>query len=260
VPSGALIVGLDSGALPVDFDAPVASDITLQMGRGDSRRVAFALVPLGLVRGRIVEDTNRNGQIDQDEPGVDNVVLALDGGQRSELAHKGAFRFDAVRAGDHRVELLKESLPDGSVIVGGVERSIAITRERPQVEISYLVRIEKRPEVRKVFPPKIGTSTPRRSPQSAAAVRQPDADGGIFTIQVAALNDPLRAREMVADLTAGGFAAYLVEPSPSDPDGPFRVRVGRFASRALAQQTARALESRLSLKLWVTRANWSRGR
>ncbi len=254
VPSGALVVGLDSGALPVDFDAPPAGDITLQMGRGDSRRVAFALVPLGLVRGRIVEDTNRNGRIDADEPGIDNAVLALDGGQRSELTHKGAFRFDAVRAGDHRVALLKESLPDGSVIVDEIERLIAITREHPQAEISYLVRIEKRPEVRKVFPPKMGTSNPRRSAPVTAAARQPDARSDVFTIQIAALNDPLRARGMVADLAADGFAAYLVEPPPSDPDGPFRVRVGRFASRPLAQQAARALELRLNQKLWVTLA------
>jgi cell division septation protein DedD len=270
VPSGALTVGIDSAALPVDFDGPANSDITLQMSRGDARRVAFGLVPLGLVLGRIVEDANRNGSIDPDEPGVDNAVLALDGGQRSELARRGAFRFEAVRAGNHRVELLKESLPDGAVIVGETERSIAITREHPRAEIAYLVRIEKRPEVRKVFPPKVGLSNSRppqrtgraattvvaavRPARPAASVDRSSTDGAVYTIQIAALNDPLRAHAMVADLASAGFAAYLVEPSPSDPDGPFRVRVGRFPSRTLAQQTAGALESRLNQKLWVTRS------
>ena len=62
VPSGALNVGLDVKALPVDFDPPAAPDLVLELSRGETRRVAFALVPLGGIRGRVVEDANRNGR------------------------------------------------------------------------------------------------------------------------------------------------------------------------------------------------------
>jgi len=118
VPAGVQLVRLDLHALPVDFDAPAATDITVELSRGESRRVAFGLLPLAGIHGRVFEDSNRNGTLDPGEPPVDGAVVVLDGGQRSELARKGQFRFEAVRAGDHRLLLLKESLPEGSTIVG----------------------------------------------------------------------------------------------------------------------------------------------
>ena len=271
VPAGAQQVGLDLNALPIAFDPPAAADVTLDLARGATRRVAFGLVPLGSVRGLVIEDANKNGQADPGEPGIDKAVLTLDRGEQSELARGGAYSFDAVRAGAHRLELLEASLPDGAVIVGGGARPVAVTRDRPDVDMAYLVQLEKRPEVRKVFPPKIGARTPaRRVPDIAArpATARPLASheaaaghtteaaprsaAAAFTIQVAALNDQERARELVAELKASGFAAYLLEPD-ADEDGPFRVRVGRFGTRAQAERTAGALESRVNQKMWVTR-------
>ena len=281
VPAGAQQVGIDLNALPVDFDPPDVPDVTVELSRGDTRRVAFGLVPLGSIHGVVVRDSNGNGAADPGEPRIAGAVLTLDGGQRSELARTGTFAFDAVRAGAHRVELLKDSLPDGAVIVGAEEQSAAITKAQPHAEVAYLVRVEKRPEVRKVFPRKIGSNAapgrrgasgpsiasrePHRRPEPHPSVRQPapasrpgaappPGRDGAFTIQIAALEDSLRAREMVDELRVAGFAAYLVEPGRDDPDGPFRVRVGRFASRGIAQQTVGRLEARLNQKLWVTRA------
>ena len=126
VPSGAQQVRLDLNALPVDFDAPAGTDVALEISRGETRHVTFGLLPLGTIRGQVIEDVNRNGELDAADRPVDNAVVILDGGQRSELVRKGQFRFDAVRAGDHRVELLKDSLPDGSTIVGVSERAAAV--------------------------------------------------------------------------------------------------------------------------------------
>ena len=274
VPAGAQRVGLDLNALPVDFDPPAVADVLLELGRGDTKRVAFGLVPLGAVRGRVVEDANKNGQLDPGEPALDGAVLTLDGGQRSELAKKGAFRFDAVRAGEHRLLLLKESLPEGAAIVGDAEIPVAITKDHAQIEVTYLVRIEKRPEVRKVFPPKIGANTTDLRPKGGShttpgspAIRARGARTitgephgvrlqaeGSFTIQIAALNDPVRAKNVAAELKASGFPAYIVEPGAADPDGPYRIRVGRFRSRAAAQVLATKLETTLGEKLWVTTA------
>ena len=152
VPSGLQQVRLDLNALPVDFDAAAGADVSLELSRGETRRVSFGLLPLGGISGRVFEDANRNGQLDAGEPPVDNAVLVLDGGQRSELARKGQFRFDAVRAGDHIIELLKESLPEGAAIVGASERPAPITREAPQTEFLFLVTIDKRPEVTEGVP------------------------------------------------------------------------------------------------------------
>jgi cell division septation protein DedD len=81
------------------------------------------------------------------------------------------------------------------------------------------------------------------------------SDGaGAFTIQIAALNDPLRARDMVDALKATGMPAYLVPPPTSDPDAPYRIRVGPYSTRVAAQETAAALEKSRGEKLWVTKA------
>ena len=277
VPSGAQSVRLDLNALPVDYDAPAATDVSFEISRGETRRVAFGLLPLGGIRGRVHEDVNKNGVLDPGEPALDGAVLVLDGGQRSEAVRKGQFRFDAVRAGDHRLELLKESLPEGAAVVGAAERPAPITRDAPQIEVSYLVTIEKRPEVRRVFPsrgggggaapsasrtpaapagrggasPSAATRARTRGPATAPArtVRAP----GAFTVQIAALTIEASARQLVADLKRLGFDAYVVEPGAAGGDGLYRVRVGTFQSRAAAQRTVSRLEDHLGLKLWVTR-------
>jgi hypothetical protein len=56
VPTGAQRVSIDLTALPVDFDPPAAADVTVEIGRGDTRRVAFGLIPLGTIYGRVIED------------------------------------------------------------------------------------------------------------------------------------------------------------------------------------------------------------
>ena len=272
VPAGAQLVRLDLNALPVDFDAPATTDITIEIARGESRRLSFGLLPLGGIHGRVYEDANRNGVLDAGEPPVDGAVVVLDGGLRSELARKGQFRFDAVRAGDHRLELLKESLPEGAAIVGETERRLSIARETPQFETLYLVTIDKRPEIRRVFPPRGGGGGAALAPSSRTSPRAapPNAGRGAmasptgprpsdvgrrtsdpFTVQVAALTEAPNAREVVDELKALGFDAYLVEPG--EAGGLYRVRVGTFTTRASAQRTVTRLESHLGLKLWVTK-------
>lgn len=271
VPVGLQQVRLDLNALPVDFDAAAGTDVSLEISRGETRRVSFGLLPLGTIRGRVFEDANRNGELDAGDTPVENAVAILDGGQRSELARKGQFRFDAVRAGDHRLELLKESLPEGAAITGEPERAAAITREAPQIEFLFLVTIDKRPEVRKVFPARgggapaaaarPGATAPRPATAAATparrAVLSPQTSrgaSGTYTIQVAALSDAGQARRLAGDLKRSGFDAYLIEPPPDAADALHRVRVGKYESRTSAQRAVSRLENHLGLKLWVTRA------
>jgi len=197
-----------------------------------------------------------------------------------------------VRAGEHRLELLQASLPEGATIVGQAERAAAVTRDRPEYEVSYLVTIEKRPEVRRVFPPRGG------GPGGAGAAPSPGRGGTgrggtgggttpagraggaregtrapvrprpsapptpvragtrtvtrAYTIQIAALVNEENARALTAELKRAGFAAYLLVPPP-EGDELYRVRVGHYASRTAAQATVDHLEQRLGIKLWVTR-------
>ena len=263
VPTGQQRVQVDLGALPVDFDPPAVPAIEIDLSRGETRRVAFGLVPLGSVSGRVLRDANGNGSIDPADEPLDAAVLVLDGGQRSEQARKGQYRFEAVRSGPHKLELLLESLPDGAAIIGERQVDVAVTRERQATTADFLVKIDKRPEIRKVFPPKGGggaaaaTTRPSNSPRPSVGTPTPAPASARraeqFTIQVAALSALEDAQALVAELKRAGYAAYVVLPPPDGPNGLHRVRVGRYTSRALAARTATRLEQLRGEKLWVTK-------
>jgi cell division septation protein DedD len=268
VPVGVRDVGLDTSALPVDFDPPAIARIQIELSKGDAKRVAFGLIPLGTIHGRVIRDANKNLRADPDEEPIDGAILILDGGARSEVARKGRYRFDAVRSGTHVLKLLVDSLPAGAQIAGDAEVRAALTREALTSEISFLVSVEKRPEIRRVFPPGRGASaaanpaadrpaaTRSTAPRSLTPRRTttvPATGASAFAIQIAALNDPLRAREIVNRLKETGMPAYLVTPPSTDPDAPYRVRVGPYGTRGAAEKTAAALEKSRGEKLWVTR-------
>ena len=284
VPTGPQQVGLDTAAVPLDFDPPAISAIDIELDRGSTRRVSFGLIPLGSVRGRVIRDANGNGKVDPGEEPVNGAVLVLDRGSRSEEVRRGAYRFDSIRSGDHVVSLVRESLPEGAVITSATEVPVALKRHQLTADIDFLVIIEKRPETRKVFPSKSGVSPPpsaargtsapapprtppgpsSASPVPAAAGKPalPSAgpsvratavptDASRYAVQIAALNDPLRARGMAETLAAAGFPAYVVPPGPSDPDGPYRVRVGHYRTRQAASGAAATLQKLRGEKLWV---------
>jgi cell division septation protein DedD len=283
VPVGRQQVGLDPEALPIDFDPPAVTVVDVDLNRGDTRRVEFGLIPLGAIHGRVIRDANGNGKADPTEESIDGAVVVLDGGARSEQVRKGRYRFDAVRSGVHEVRLLIESLPDGAKIAGDAGVAATLGRDALTAEVSFVVAVEKRPEIRRVFPSRGGVAaapsptprtatvaTPERRPNSSAGTTSPPTtpekvagtlaekvpatfSAERYAVQVAALKDPLRAKDLVATLKSSGMPAYLVTPPPEDPDGLYRVRIGPYASRATARKTAATLEKDRGEKLWVTK-------
>lgn len=285
VPIGMQQVGIDLQSLPVDFDAPAVPQVQIQLGRGDRKRLAFGLVPLGSISGRVVRDANGNGQADANEKPLDGAVVVLDNGARSEQVRGGRFRFEAVPAGEHTLQILVESLPEGAAIVGAASVRALLGRDALAAELDFVVDVQQRPEIRRVFPPggtpehprparasaeppaasTASSARPRARAATQAATPPPLARESVpglarpvdrlqqFAVQVAALNDPLRARRLAEELRAAGYAAYLVEPPADDPDAPFRVRVGGFTTQNDAQRAASALGRARREKLWVVR-------
>ena len=174
------------------------------------------------------------------------------------------------------MKLLIDSLPEGAQIAGEAEVPAALSRDALTAEISFVVSVQKRPEIRKVFPPRGGagasaTAKPGARPSPPASGRPgpgPRANRvaesishvapavereSAFAIQIAALSDPVRARDVVRLLKAAGLPAYLVTPASGESDGPYRVRIGPYLTRAAAQKTAAALEKSRGEKLWVTK-------
>jgi cell division septation protein DedD len=270
VPAGLQYVGLDVSAVPVDFNPPRIARLQIDLADGETRRLDFGLVPLGSVHGRIVRDINNNGTADGEDLPVDGAVVVLDGGVRSERAEKGRFAFEAVPSGTHVVQLLTESLPEGATVRNDASVPVALSRDGLGADVTFLVSVEQRQEIRRVFPattdrraspqpPPLDPRTARRPARAPAASTPPESSSvprtprgsdvmGRYVIQVAALRSASKAQSLAAALAAGGFPAYLDETMP---DGLTRVRVGPYDTRAAAQEAARVLEKRGGERPWV---------
>ena len=273
VPDGMHDVAIDAGSLPIDFDAPRIPRVQVALSGKDTKEVAFGLIPLGRIHGAVIRDLNGNGIVDAGEPSMDDAIVVLDDGNRSERSKRGKFAFEAVQSGEHSVTLLTDSLPEGAVISGATTQEATLGRDRMAIQLQFLVSVTRRAEVRKVFGgkdpvaprtaavvPRPGGVAPKPDAEAAtttATVRQPRSSAResdrAFTLQIAAFDDPLRARKMAGELTATGFSAYVVEPTASNPNAPYRVRVGGFATRVEAERASIAVAKAVGQKPWITR-------
>jgi len=154
VPVGPRTVTLDVGSVPADFDPPAGDSPTVAVARNQTSSVTFGLIPLGTVHGIVYQDADGDGTLSPADTPIDRAVLVLDDGARTELTRDGAFRFDSIRMGKHTVALLTASLPDGAQLVGEPTRQVELGKDVTPDKLVFLVKLEKRPEVRKVFPAK----------------------------------------------------------------------------------------------------------
>ena len=267
VPVGTSRVGIDVSALPVDYDIPAIASLQVEVARNASARAEFGVVPLGAIEGTVARDANGNGVLDEGDEPIDGAVLVLDGGARSELARGGAFHFDAVDSGPHTVRLLLQSLPPGAAIQGAAQVDVLLGRDRLGAKADFLVKLERRAEIRKVFPA-TGAAPPPAAPRPAApappraAPARPAApieteaaapsSAGPFAVQAAAVSRGERAGTLAANLRSQGWDAYVVQPGPNG-DGFYRVRVGTFADRGAADRAAAGLSAALGTAARVVR-------
>ena len=93
--------------------------------------------------------------------------------------------------------------------------------------------------------PPVAAEEPPPAPPAAAA------EG--WVIQVAALRDRDAALAIVRRLSDRKYPAFLLEPAPGAPAPVYRVRVGRYAERAEAEQISRRLEREEQFKPLITR-------
>ncbi len=154
IASGPHVIAVDLNTVPASFDAPISPLLELSLKRGMPATAAFGVLPLGDVEGVVVRDANGSGAVDDNDEPLDGAVLVLDDGARTEISRKGHFRFPGVRLGAHKIEVLMESLPDGAALAGDRQVEVQVARTQMTATAQFLVKLEKRPEVRKVFPPK----------------------------------------------------------------------------------------------------------
>ncbi len=79
--------------------------------------------------------------------------------------------------------------------------------------------------------------------QSSSKAESKTAWQGSFTVQVLSVQDPARARKLVAHLKKKGYGAYKVAAKVPGRGTHYRVRVGHFSDRSKARKTAAKLRN-----------------
>jgi hypothetical protein len=152
--AGAHALRVDLATVSAEYDLPAASSVDFTVGRGEHHARSLGLLPVGDIDGTVFQDVNGNRVRDDGDTPLDNAVVVLDDGRRTEVTRQGRFRFAGVQLGSHTIRVMVESLPDGAALTGPAEVTVEVGRTAREASVSYLVQTEKRPEIRKVFPDK----------------------------------------------------------------------------------------------------------
>lgn len=144
---------LELRTLPAFYDllGPPRQKVIVQpKGRA---RVEFRVAVLGRISGRVIEDANRNGRIDPEEPGLPDVrILAIKGEERYEAFTdlEGGFILDNLKGGTYTIQVDETSVPEGATVLPS---SVDILLE-PGGEVkdqTFLIQILPRPVIRRRF-------------------------------------------------------------------------------------------------------------
>jgi len=95
-------------------------------------------------------------------------------------------------------------------------------------------------------------STAATATAAPAATAPAAASAGSWSVQVGAFDSRQQADALQQDLRRAGFEAFLTTLGTPDGKTRYRVRVGTFADRALAQRAADRLRAERSLPTFVT--------
>lgn len=154
IPTGEHQVTLDLATVPASFDPPPEPGRAVRVSTKTTSTVDFGLVPLGSIHGIVYQDLDGDGVLSAPDALIDGAVLVLDDHVRTEVTREGRFWFDNVRIGTHAVSLLLPSLPDGALLAGSNTAEAVLSRDEPVSQVTFVITMEKRQEIRKVFSPK----------------------------------------------------------------------------------------------------------
>jgi len=173
VPMGEHTVSLDTKKVPIEYDFVGEAKKKLEVKRRGTSEADFAFQLLGKVSGRVIEDANANGKIDEGEKGMSNALIfaALAERQFSTYTDEnGNFFFENLRAGTYRVTLDLTSLAEGAEITSQETLNPALPPGGELRGLQFLVHIKPRPVIKKIFGEPEGKPQPPRTEQN-----QPDS-------------------------------------------------------------------------------------
>lgn len=139
VRTGRYTLELDVDHLPVRYTAPSQTEIPVEVRASGTPAIVIPLQLVGTVRGRLQAD----GQAASD-PAPDLAGVALRLAPGNELAFtdaRGAFHFDNVAPGAYRIEVLMDSLPPQTSIVGATTALVSVSSGAAIAGLDFRLRV-----------------------------------------------------------------------------------------------------------------------
>jgi cell division septation protein DedD len=244
-------VTIDAASVPAGYPVDNLAAQRVRVEKAEPGRARFVLRPYRSVAGRARVFDRISGQYIA-LAGATVELLPL--GQKSVTDARGQYAFRNLPAGRFTIVAKQAgrensaavSLPEGPAIVKDVELIVLPAGEAAAGDSSPLAGdIDQLLASLQADGPRV-----HEEGQSSATAAGSAATSGVFTIAVAESSSARHARAMVDELKGAGHAAYL-ETATSQPNSPYRVRVGHYSTLAEATRSARSLEKALGWRMSV---------
>lgn len=129
------------------------------------------------------------------------------------------------------------------------DRTPATSAEAPGAKAPSPVQEKPQPAA-----PAARTAQPTSVPATGATAPATDPSGPGFAVQVAAYPDRRDAETVVKQLVTKGYPAFVMDPVKGAPTKLFRVRVGKYPTRTVAEGVrARLVKSEQFTNAWIAR-------
>ena len=243
-------VSIDAGSVPAGYPVDTLAPQRVHVDQNAPGRARFVLRPYRSVAGRARLFDRETGQYAA-LAGATVEILPLrqqsvtDGNGRYAFRNLPAGEYTIVAKHDGREHTVAVSVPDGPALVKDIDLAVlpgagATRRRRRARSRAHQSRVRRQRRSSRSR----SRAMERRSPRHQRPERRSPSRSRSRPTCVT-------PRAMVDELKNAGHAAYL-EPSAPGAGGAYRVRVGRFESRADAVRSARTLEKTLGWRVSVT--------
>gem|GEM_PF-2914433 len=147
-------LSLDTKKIPLDYDLAGEPRRKVEVKRRGTSQVEFSFLLLGKASGRVIEDSNGNGEVDEGEKGMANVLVVATSQEKKLLTYtdeEGNFFFEGLRAGEYQLTLDAAYLPEGSALTSPSPLHLSLSPGGEQSGLDFLVHIPPRPVIKKIF-------------------------------------------------------------------------------------------------------------
>ena len=172
VEMGEHTVALDIKKVPIEYDFPGDPKTKLEVKRRRVSEVDFAFQLLGKVSGKVIEDANGNGRIDEGEKGIANALILLTREGKEFFTYsddEGNFSLENLRGGTYRIRLDLASVAEGAEITSEEFLAASLPIGGELSDLNFLIHIKPRPVIKKIFgepePPTEEKDLPKREDQ-----------------------------------------------------------------------------------------------